>query len=307
MLMKKKKESFLQKIQNKYRLIIINEDTYEERVSFRISKLNIFSIVSFSAIIIIVSVSLIIAYTPLKEYIPGYTDTKLRRQILQNEHLVDSLMYVQKTKDLFFNNIKNIVNGNIVTTDSIPTIKKISGIDSGSGNYQPVSTSEIDSNKSNALKKLESEMTLEQNFSLNTKHRPYIPKLSKPAEELHKMVFFPPLIGPVTNDFKPESGHLGIDIVSDNTETIKATLNGTVFIATWTLETGYIIGIQHDNNLTSFYKHNSKLLKKTGNYVKAGEPIAIIGNSGELSTGTHLHFELWHAGKPVNPADYIRF
>ncbi len=119
--------------------------------------------------------------------------------------------------------------------------------------------------------------------------------------------FFKPVNGLITNGFKPDEDHYGTDIVCAPNELVKAVLDGTVILASWTLETGYVIEIQHDNNLVSIYKHNSELLKKVGNRVKAGEGIAIVGNSGEYTTGPHLHFELWHDGIPKNPEDYIAF
>ena len=119
--------------------------------------------------------------------------------------------------------------------------------------------------------------------------------------------FYPPVKGIVTNSFNPSENHFGTDIVTASNKVVVATLDGTVIIANWTLETGYVIQIQHENNLVSVYKHNSELLKKVGNHVTAGETIAIIGNSGELTSGPHLHFELWHNGTSINPEDYVAF
>jgi murein DD-endopeptidase MepM/ murein hydrolase activator NlpD len=124
---------------------------------------------------------------------------------------------------------------------------------------------------------------------------------------LSQLHFFTPLRGVITNSYNQETDHFGTDIVAGPNEVIKATLEGTVIVANWTLETGYVIQIQHENNLVSIYKHNAELLKKVGNRVLAGEPIAIVGNSGEITTGPHLHFELWYNGSPVNPEDYIVF
>lgn len=126
-------------------------------------------------------------------------------------------------------------------------------------------------------------------------------------EKIKNLTFFMPIKGPVTKKFDAKTGHLGVDIVSKDDEPVLATLAGTVTLATWSLETGNVIQIQHDDNIISIYKHNSTLLKKVGDKVKAGEPIAIIGNSGELTSGTHLHFEIWHNGVPVNPEDYIAY
>jgi murein DD-endopeptidase MepM/ murein hydrolase activator NlpD len=120
-------------------------------------------------------------------------------------------------------------------------------------------------------------------------------------------LFFTPLKGIITSEFNPAQGHYGIDIVSKQNEAVKSVLDGTVIFSNWTLETGYVMSVQHSQNIVSIYKHNSVLLKKTGEYVRAGEPIAIVGETGEQITGPHLHFELWNDGRPVNPKDYITF
>jgi murein DD-endopeptidase MepM/ murein hydrolase activator NlpD len=126
-------------------------------------------------------------------------------------------------------------------------------------------------------------------------------------ESITNFFFFSPLKGLVTNSFDMKEEHYGIDITAQENEAIKATLDGTVIMSAWTSETGYVIQIQHENNLVSVYKHNSALMKKVGQYVKAGEVVAIIGNSGELTSGTHLHFELWYNGNPIDPQEYMVF
>jgi murein DD-endopeptidase MepM/ murein hydrolase activator NlpD len=139
-------------------------------------------------------------------------------------------------------------------------------------------------------------------FELNTQEQH-----SSKTNDISSFFFFTPVKGTVTNVFNSAEKHFGVDIAAAPNEAIKATLDGTVILSAWTSETGYIITIQHSNNLVSVYKHNSALLKKAGTYVKAGEAIAIIGNSGEYTSGPHLHFELWYNGSPVNPKDYIAF
>ena len=125
--------------------------------------------------------------------------------------------------------------------------------------------------------------------------------------DFSRIHFYSPVKGLITNSFNPNENHLGTDVVTASNNVVVAALEGTVIIANWTLETGYVIQIQHSNNLISIYKHNSELLKKVGNHVTAGEVIAIIGNSGELTSGPHLHFELWHNGTPLDPEDYVAF
>ena len=150
---------------------------------------------------------------------------------------------------------------------------------------------------------LEDQIEQEEKYNVNIS----TPQVFEPKVEINKLHFYCPLRGAVTNRFDASGNHYGVDIVSNLNEPILSILDGTVVFSGWTLEAGYIIGIQHRNNLISIYKHNSQLLKEMGNRVRAGEAIAIIGNTGEYTTGPHLHFELWHNGKPLNPNDYIVF
>lgn len=271
----------------------MNDQTYEERISFRLSRLNVFVFLGTLTILLILLTTLIIAFTPLREYIPGYMDTRIPKLVYQLQRKTDSLevMIGQKTK--YINTIRHVISGGEFTDTLLSE-----NIDSGFVNYDTLS-----------LKKSARDSAFRAEFEKNNQFNIYIYDRQDVTDVLSPLspAFFTPLKGTITNHFNLAENHYGIDIVSGNNETIKAALEGTVIFSGWTLETGYVLGIQHRGNFLSVYKHNSSLLKKTGNYVKAGEAIAIVGETGELSTGPHLHFELWYNGTPVNPLDYIAF
>lgn len=287
--MKPRKRRFIDKLRNRYRLVILNDETFEERASFRLTRFNVYILASVVFLVVVLLIFSLVAFTPLKEYIPGYGDVNLRKDVVELEFKTDSLNNLVLKQDLWIKNIRNILQGNVDTTAI--QISKSRGYDS----------IDLDRVPEEDLR-LREEMEREQKFALT-----FSENLSKDAFSLSQINFFPPLKGYVTAGFSAGEDHFGVDIVAPQDEPIKNILDGYVMLATWTLETGYVIGIQHDYNLVSFYKHNSVLLKKTGNFVKAGDAIAIQGSSGELTTGPHLHFELWHEGSPVNPEDYIIF
>jgi murein DD-endopeptidase MepM/ murein hydrolase activator NlpD len=203
---------------------------------------------------------------------------------------VDSLELVFRSKDLYVANIKRIIEGKDVEAAYSPPPDRILTYDS----IKIVPSRE--------------EFQLREEYESQSMYNIYQNRTYKATPTtLGDMNFFPPLTGIVTSKFNPALDHFGIDIVATRNEAIKAAQDGTVIFSDWTLETGYVISIQHQNDLISVYKHNSTLLKPQGAFVKAGETISIIGESGELSTGPHLHFELWYNGKPVDPEEYIAF
>jgi murein DD-endopeptidase MepM/ murein hydrolase activator NlpD len=289
----KKKRSWTSKLRNKYRLVIMNGDTLEERLTFRLSRLNVFVALGTLTIILIFLTSMLIAFTPLREYIPGYTNITLQKKLYELQIRTDSIEKDLEKKNLFIENIKNIINGKDLPSD-VPvvkdTVKKYSNIKIKRSPEDSLLRMEIENQGKYNLYKSESG---ENGFA------------KRPA--IGSVLFFVPLKGVITNDFNPAQGHYGVDIVSKQNEAIKAVLDGTIILSNWTLETGYTIAIQHQENIISVYKHNSALLKKVGDFVKAGDPVAIIGQTGELTSGPHLHFELWYDGSPVNPKEYITF
>lgn len=294
MYMEKKKTSFFKKLKNKYRLVVMNDQTFEEKLSFKLSRLNVFVLFGTLSILLIVLTIFIIAFTPLKEYIPGYADFDTRYEISQLMNKADSLAHITQIKSSYINNIKNILEGNeILEEEPLPPDAR-------------TLTKDIEFRKSPADSILRREMESLPSYEL-TQMPPAETALGQPTQSIRNFFFFPPLRGTVTNNFNPAERHFGVDIVAPRNEAIKATLDGTVVLSAWTLETGYTIVIQHQSNLLSVYKHNSVLLKKEGDFVRAGEVIAIIGETGLFTTGIHLHFELWFNGMPVNPREYISF
>jgi murein DD-endopeptidase MepM/ murein hydrolase activator NlpD len=287
-----KKEHWIRKLRNKYRLVIVNEETFDERLSFRLSRLNVFVIIGTLVILLIVATTFLIAFTPLREYIPGYTDVTLSQKAKYLQHKVDSLEVDFRRKSLYIQNLKSIIEGKVIESDT--SIRSDENVDYDNIKYVKSPEDSI----------LRAEYENESSYDLYYNESD---ELYTPTSPLNNYYFFAPLKGIITNEFNLTKGHYGIDIVAKDNEAVKTTLSGTVIFSDWTVETGYVIAIQHQGNLISVYKHNSVLLKQEGNVVKAGDPIAIVGESGELSTGPHLHFELWLNGAPVNPRDYMVF
>ncbi len=285
---KKNKRTFSEKLRDKYRLIIYNDNTFEEVWFIRLSRLNLLAVASSLFILIVAIVFVLIAYTSIRELIPGYPDGNMRRNILINAIRLDSLENEIRFRDQYFNNLKAIISGK--EPDNM-----LASVDTS------IDYGEIEFTKSVEDSILRIQIEEEEQYNLT------IFENEPSTEGLASIHFFAPIKGLVTNSFNANQNHFGTDIVAAPNEVVKATLDGTVIMASWTVETGYFIQIQHENNLISVYKHNAELLKKVGNVVKAGDAIAIIGNSGELTTGPHLHFELWHNGTPVNPEEYVVF
>lgn len=291
--MEKEKNKITDRLRKKYRIVVYNNDTYEEKIHFKLTLMNIINIVIFSSVLLIVLVTYLIAFTPLREYIPGYTDVSLNRRVYEMEQRADSLELVFKQKDLYINNLKKIIIGDDFDTDSINSLLT----KSSSTNFNNISDKR---SKNDSLFRIEYE-----NETRNNLFKREI--IDNKSSDYMMLSFFTPMTGIVTNHFNREEKHYGIDIVADNNSVIKAAADGSVIYSDWTADNGYTIGIQHNGNLVSIYKHNAVLLKTVGDYVNAGDAIAIYGNSGSLSTGPHLHFELWYNGTPLNPEDYISF
>lgn len=267
----------------------MNDETFEEKVSVTLSPLNVFVFTGTIIISLITFTIYIIAFTPLREYIPGYADINMQRKLIMLTYKTDSLMKSVQVRDRYMSNLRNVINGQTGKDSNSENDASLLRYDTIQ--FQPPSGSDSI---------LRMEIESQDRFTLS-------PSGSVPSSSLSNFYFFTPLKGTVTNVFNSKTKHYGIDIVASPNEVIKSTLDGTVVMADWTSETGYVIAVQHSNNLFSIYKHNSALLKNSGDYVKAGEVVAIIGNSGELTTGPHLHFELWYNGSPVNPVDYMTF
>lgn len=286
----KRKKIWMERLKNRYRMVIMNEDTLEEKASFNLRPMNVFVAVGLGIILLITLTTFLIAFTPLREYIPGYADLKSRRQINNLVIRADSLERALNARDLFLTNLRNVINGQIPIDSVVEKPEEVQRFDT---------VRQLERSVQDSLLRLEIES--QDPFSLG------ISDDASLANSIRGFLFFSPVKGTVTNRFDAARKHFGIDVVAAANEPIKSTLDGTVVLSNFTSETGWVIGIQHNNNLFSFYKHNSALLKKTGDFVKAGDVIAIIGNSGEMSSGPHLHFELWFNGSPLDPVRYISF
>ncbi|RLD48774.1 MAG: M23 family peptidase [Bacteroidetes bacterium] len=288
-----KDKKWYNKITNKFRLVILDDQTFEERFSMRLTALNILIFLVSISIVMMSITFFFIANTSVREFIPGYPNVDQRKQIYELNLMADSLLYDIQQKDRYIQNIKNILEGNIPDDAS----EEPAGL-------------EVQIDTSGMKKSMEDSM-LRAEFEYQNLYSLYFTEQdlqeSKSESSIRSFNFFPPISGIITAKFNLTEKHYGVDIVTSHNEATKATLDGTVVYAGWTLETGYTIAIQHQQNLISIYKHNSVLLKKEGDYVHTGDPIAIAGNSGNLSTGPHLHFELWYNGTPVDPEEYIIF
>jgi len=284
----KKRTRLLRKLMHKYRLVVLNEDTFEEVGFLRLSRFNIISIGGILVVLFIAAIYAVIAYTPVRETIPGYPNALMRHHIRQNAMKLDSLEQEISRRDLYFTNIRRIVNGE----------RPEDFINDTTGSRSSDNVVFVRSENDSILRK---QVEAEEQFRLS------VIEDETEASGLKDLYFFTPVQGIITNHFNPLENHFGVDLVAAPNEVVKATLDGTVTMASWTLETGYVIQLQHSNNVMSVYKHNSELFKGTGMKVRAGDAIAVIGNSGELTTGPHLHFEIWYNGVPLDPVEYVVF
>ena len=284
----RKRRKLLRKLTNKYRMVLLNEDTFEEVGSMRLTRLNLIAFIGVMMILLIAIIYSLIAYTNIRELIPGYPDAAMRHHIRANAMRLDSLEYEQAIRDQYFDNLKRIISGEAPE------------------NYMNDTTAVVNRQEITFLRSSHDSM-LRQQVEAEEQFRLSVLEEDNTERELYDMHFFSPVKGIITRAFNPMESHYGIDLVAAPDEVVKAALDGTVTMSTWTLETGYVIQIQHDNELLSVYKHNAVLFKSVGQKVVAGDAIAIVGNSGELTTGPHLHFELWHDRVPLDPEDFIVF
>ena len=286
----------LKKLNRKYDFQMSHDETGSSMLKFRLNLLNLILVTIGIALLLIVITTFIIAFTPLREYIPGYSDTNLNREVYQLNLRADSIERELLKKDIYFDNLKKIVEGYDFAADSTLATINI---------YKPLPKGVTDTI---TLKKSVQDSLLRAEYEAQNQYNlfgdDYLPP-TKPSSLVKS--FYVPLNGTVINAFGPEHGHYGIDIASDGDQIINATLDGTVVFSSWSMNNGYCIGIQHADSYFSVYKHNATLLKKEGDYVKAGEAIAILGGSGNANATEHLHFELWHNGIVLNPADYMNF
>jgi len=281
-----------EKLQNTYRLVVMNDESFEEVGSYKLSLLNLYIAISAATVLVAFLVFALIFFTPIKRFVPGYGDASSGelREIYEKNKVLEEKLNAQKT---YTDSFRRMITGDDETEEDVKNEEII----------------EIDSLQSVAIIKEDEILRQEVEEEVQSQQRQKLGSINVSSNEmpLEQLYFIPPITGVVSEQFMPDKKHYGTDILAPKNTPVKATLDGFVISSDWTLETGNTISIQHSNNLISFYKHNSALLKEIGNSVKAGEAVAIIGNTGTLSNGPHLHFELWHKGKPINPEDFITF
>ncbi len=284
---KEGKEKFWKRIRYQYKLSIHNEDTYEEKISVRLSPLRLFTILSVVAVILVVATTWLIAFTGLREFIPGYPNGRMRNMITNNVLRVDSLEMEILKRDRYFNSLRQVLRG-----EDYRPVELMN--DSLRPKYDTIRF-----NLSREETAFRAEIEEKERFNLELGR--------DDGDDKEFYHFFPPVEGIISRGFEEKIGHYGIDIVAKYDAKISTVLDGTVIFVDWTIQTGYVMVVQHASNFISVYKHNAVLLKKQGDYVRVGEAIAVLGNTGEETTGPHLHFELWRAGNPLKPQNFIAF
>lgn len=275
---------------DKYRFSIVNDTTFEEVWRVRLTQYNAFLLITGLVLFIIGATVSLIAFTNLREFIPGYPDVTMRRNILMSAIRLDSLDKELEMRDKYFANMNAIISGKEPTD--------FYSVQDTTGNYRSIVFKNTPEDSA-----LRARVENEEKYNLTLG-----PSSLESVVSLAGLHFFPPVKGIISGRFDERTKHFGTDIVAKPKSSVSTVLDGTVIFTGWTMETGFVIQIQHTNNIVSIYKHNASLLKETGDLVKAGEPISIIGNSGELYTsGPHLHFEIWYKGSPLDPEKHILF
>jgi murein DD-endopeptidase MepM/ murein hydrolase activator NlpD len=278
-MVKNSKYYFFRRLIKKYRLAILNDGTFEERIVIKITPLLVISIILVFGFLVVLS-----SFGIISSFNEGSNTTKERQDIIKNYRTIDSLKLRIERSDLYLERVKTILSGGVIGGDSSIDFKNAGIIEENIN---------LEKTKNDNIFRLKME---------GKSHGDYISNSYN-----NTVCFFTPLSGTFTEKYNLGKNHFGVDVVSIEGSIINSIADGVVIIDNWTKETGFVIGIQHSDGFLSFYKHNSKNLKNIGDYVKSGEGIAIIGSSGELSSGPHLHFELWKNGESVNPENYIVF
>ena len=278
-MVKNSKYYFFRRLTKKYRLAILNDGTFEERIVLKITPLLVISITLVFGFLVILS-----SFGIINSFKEDGNTTQKTQDIIKNYRTVDSLkLRIEKT-DLYVENLKIILSGGVIGGDSNVDFKNVDIIEENIN---------LEKTKNDDLFRIKMERKSHGDYISNSYN--------------NTVCFFIPLSGTFTEKYNVGKNHFGIDVVSVEGSIINSIADGVVVINNWTKETGFVIGVQHSDGFLSFYKHNSKILKNVGDYVKSGEGISVIGNSGELSSGPHLHFELWKNGESVNPENYIVF
>jgi len=284
---KKEDKGFLKSLINDYKIVISSEDTFEEKLSFKANKINAFIIMLVYSIILISFTISIVFFTQLRELVPGYSSSDLLNRAIYLAEKTDSLEQQIALNNKFYQSIEDVLSGK--TEDFVP--KEVLEADT---NYNNFDIKTINPNIQDSI--LRSYVDNEDKFNL-----------TKNELVIENKMFFTPITGEITQGFNSKDNHYALDISADIGTPVKSILEGKIIFSEWSVDTGYVIIIDHGQDIISVYKHNSKALKKQNDFVQAGEVIAYSGNQGNLSTGPHLHFELWKNGTPINPQPLLNF
>lgn len=285
------RKTFSNWLTNKYLLIIRNEENFAEKTTFSFNYARLFTLLAIVGLLIL-ALAVYLVTVALDQWLdPRHAQMVANRQVVELSMKIDSLEKEVKNKDIYIENVRRLIAGEEIEQDYGGSVES---------ELQPAELSET-------IQPVDSQFraTFEDSELSDITALPIT--VSSSIYELRDIYLFSPLdgIGIVTDGFNPKKDHYGIDIVAKENEPVRSVADGVVIMSSWTLDGGYILAIQHAGNLISVYKHNSELFKNVGNFVAAGEVVATIGNTGELTSGPHLHLELWHNGNPVNPEEYI--
>ena len=283
----KQNKTFLKRIFNDYKVVVSSEDTFEEKLSFKANKINAFIIMLLYSIILIAFTISIVFFTQLREMVPGYSSSDLLNRAIYLTKKTDSLEQQIALNNKFYKSIEDVLSGNV---DEFISRDKLS-IDS---NLIKQDIFIISTNLQDSI--LRQYVENEDKFNLTNNEL-----------VIENKMFFSPIKGEITQSFNFNENHFAIDIAADIGTPVKSVLDGKIIFSEWSLETGYVVVIDHGENIISVYKHNSKILKEQNDFVQAGEVIAYSGNQGNLSSGPHLHFELWKNGTPIDPEPLLNF
>ena len=287
--MKNKKENkgFFKKLFNDYKVVVSSEDTFEEKFSFKASKINVFVLMLVYSVILISFTISVVFFTQLRELVPGYSSSDLLSRAIYLTQKTDSLESQIELNNKFYKSIEDVLSGKtdeFIERDNIP-------IDSSLNDKNLFS---ISPNSEDSI--LRNYVDSQDKFNL-----------TKNELVIENKMFFSPIKGDITQAFNFEENHFAIDIAADTGTPVKSILDGKILFSEWSVDTGHVIIVDHGDNIVSVYKHNSKSLKEQNDFVQAGEVIAYSGNQGSLSSGPHLHFELWKNGTPIDPEPLLNF
>ena len=283
----KQNKTFLKRIFNDYKVVVSSEDTFEEKLSFKANKINAFIIMLLYSIILIAFTISVVFFTQLREMVPGYSSSDLLNRAIYLTKKTDSLEQQIALNNKFYKSIEDVLSGNV---DEFISRDELS-IDSNLINPDIFT---ISPNLQDSI--LRQYVENEDKFNLTNNEL-----------VIENKMFFSTIKGEITQSFNFNENHFAIDIAADIGTPVKSVLDGKIIFSEWSLETGYVVVIDHGENIISVYKHNSKTLKEQNDFVQAGEVIAYSGNQGNLSSGPHLHFELWKNGTPIDPEPLLNF